>query len=137
MHSVCWCSLQAGEVVFLRRVPSWHIFTPPWIRLGRIWLKNNNTCNGSWVLHAYQVSSKSNKRLWWRSRKCKLSNGRRTNGQRTTLNHNRSLDPRLVCPKKYLSLFASFTLGFFEGGIDILVCLQPDLNHQHFSSSKC
>ena len=37
---------------------------------GRIWPKNNNTCKGPWVLHPYQVSSKSIKQFWRRSWKC-------------------------------------------------------------------
>ena len=45
---------------------------------GRIWLKNNNTCKGPWVLHQNQVSSKFIKGFWRRRWKCKLSNGRWT-----------------------------------------------------------
>ena len=43
-----------------------HPGSAPW----RIWPKNNNTCKGPWVLHPYQVSSKSIKRFWRRSWKC-------------------------------------------------------------------
>ena len=43
--------------------------------------ENNNTCKGPWVIHIYQVSSKSIKRFWRRSWKCeslRTDNGRRT-----------------------------------------------------------
>ena len=61
-----------------RRGPQWPIFAPPWIRPGRIWQKNNNTCKGPWVLHLYQVSSKSISRFWKRSWKYdKFMDGRR------------------------------------------------------------
>ena len=53
----------------------------------------NNTCKEPWVLHPYQVSSKSIKRFWRRSWNWKLSNGRRTDRQWTTRDHNRSLEP--------------------------------------------
>ena len=47
--------------------------------LGGSGRKNNNTCKGPWVLHPYQVSSKSIKQFWRSSRKCeKFTDGRRT-----------------------------------------------------------
>ena len=60
----------------------WRIFVPPWIRTWADLAKNNNTCKGLWVqnvLHLYQVLSKSIKRFWRRSWKCKkfTDNGRR------------------------------------------------------------
>ena len=61
MHSVCCCSLPVWRS-FLKKGTPWPIFAPPWP-------KNNNTCKGPWVLHPYQVSSKSIKRFW-RSWKC-------------------------------------------------------------------
>ena len=45
----------------------WPALDPP---LGGSGRKNNNTCKGPWVLHPYQVSSKSIKRFWRRSWKC-------------------------------------------------------------------
>ena len=73
---------------------------------GRIWPKNNNTCKGPWVLHPYQVSSKSIKQFWRRSRKCEKftpdgrtdgrtndDGGRRTDGRRTVRYDNISLEP--------------------------------------------
>ena len=51
------------------------------------------------IFHVYQVLSKSIKRLWRRSRKCKLSNGRGTDdGQWTTRGHNTSLEPSAPVP---------------------------------------
>ena len=64
MHSVCCCSLPVWSL--LKKGAPWPILASPWIRP---WPKNNNTCKGPWVLHPYQVSSKSIKRFW-RSRKC-------------------------------------------------------------------
>ena len=46
----------------------WFQYTPPNFVAGGY--KNNNTCKEPWVLHAYQVSSKSIKRFWRRSWKC-------------------------------------------------------------------
>ena len=60
----------------------WPIFAPPWP-------KNNNTCKGPWVLHAYQVLSKSIKRFWRRSWKCESL--RTTDGRYD----NSSLEPSL------------------------------------------
>ena len=61
---------------------------------GGNWPKNNNTCKGPWVLHPYQVSSKSIKRFWRRSRKCEkfTDDGRRTD-RRTVRYDNSSLEP--------------------------------------------
>ena len=79
------------------------LFSPrPGSAPGRIWPKNNNTCKGPWVLHPYQVSSKSIKRFWRRSQKCeKFTDGRRTtdrtdrrtDGRRTVRYDNSSLEP--------------------------------------------
>ena len=66
------------------------IFWPrPGSALRRIWPKNNNTCKGPWVLHPYQVSSKSIKQFWRRSWKCESL---RTDG-RTVRYDNSSLEP--------------------------------------------
>ena len=54
------------EEVFWRRGFSMTCFAPPCIRLF-IRSKNNNTCKGQWILHLYQVKSKSNERLRRRS----------------------------------------------------------------------
>ena len=62
-------AFRSKEEVSWRRDPH-DLFLPrPGSAPGRIWPKNNNTCKGPWVLHAYQVSSKSIKRFWRRSRK--------------------------------------------------------------------
>ena len=88
----------------LKKETPWSNLARPGSAPGQIWPKNNNTCKGPWVLHSYQVSSKSIKRFWRRSLKCKLSNGRRTDGQTTddgqrviTIGH---WSLRLLCPKK-------------------------------------
>ena len=71
MHSVCRCSLLVWRRSFLKKGTPRDLFLPrPGSAPGRIWLKNNNTCKGPWVLHAYQVSSTSIKRFWRRSWKC-------------------------------------------------------------------
>ena len=58
-------AFRSEEEVSWRRGPPWPILAPPWN-----WPKNNNTCKGPWVLHPYQVLSKSIKRFWRKSRKC-------------------------------------------------------------------
>ena len=98
MHSVCCCSLPVWRRSSLKKGTPWDLFLPcPGSAPGRIWPKNNNTCEGPWVLHPNQVSSKSIERFWRRSWKCKLSNGRQTDdGQRViTIGHWRL---RLLCP---------------------------------------
>ena len=81
MHSVCHCSLPVWRRSFLKKgTPVTYFYPaldpPP---------KNNNTCKGPWVLHAYQVSSKSIKRFWRRSRKCeKFTPDGRRRRRRTT-----------------------------------------------------
>ena len=84
MHSVCRCSLPVWRRSLLKKGTPRDLFLPrPGSAPGQIWPKNNNTCKGPWVLHPYQVSSKSIKRFWRRSRKCVY--GRRTDdGRRTT-----------------------------------------------------
>ena len=58
------------------------IWSRPGSAPGRIWPKNNNTCKGPWVLHSYQVSSKSFRWFWRRSRNCeKFTDGRTDNGR--------------------------------------------------------
>ena len=85
MHLVCRCSLPVWRRSFLKKGTPRDLF---WPRAGSapggIWPKNNNTCKGPWVLHPYQVSSKSIKRFWRRSRKCeslRTTDGRRTDGR--------------------------------------------------------
>ena len=71
MHLVCCCSLPVWRRSFLKKGTPCDLFWPcPGSAPGGIWPKNNNTCQGPWVLHPYQVSSKSIKRFWRRSRKC-------------------------------------------------------------------
>ena len=71
MHSVCCCSLLVWRKSFLKKGTPRDLFLPhPGSANGRIWPKNNKTCKGPCVLHAYQVSSNSIKRFWRRSWKC-------------------------------------------------------------------
>ena len=111
MHSVCCCSLLVWRRSFLKKGTPFDLFLPrPGSAPGRIWPKNNNTCKGPWVLHTYQVSSKSIKWFWRRSRKCKLSNGRQTSDDgRQTQYHNKITIGHwslwLLCPKKRRKLF--------------------------------
>ena len=89
MHLVCRCSLPVWRRSFLKKGTPRDLFLPrPGSVPGGIWPKNNNTCKGPWVLHPYQVSSKSIKRFWRRSRKCESlqttttdDDGRRTDGR--------------------------------------------------------
>ena len=98
MHSVCHCSLPVWRRSFLKKGTPRDLFWPcPGSAPGWIWPKNNNTCKGPWVLHPYQVSSKSIKRFWRRSQKCeKFTDGRRTDG--------RTDDGRCAMTIAYLSL---------------------------------
>ena len=79
MYSVCRCSLLVWRRSFLKKGTPRDLFLPrPGSAPGWIWPKNNKTCRGPWVLQPYQLSSKSIKRFWRRSRKCeKLTDGRR------------------------------------------------------------
>ena len=85
MHSVCRCSLPVWRRSFLKKGTPRDLFWPrPGSAPGRIWPKSNNTCKGPWVLHPYQVSSKSIQRFWRRSRKCEKFTDGRTDDGRTT-----------------------------------------------------
>ena len=83
MHSVCRCSLPVWRRSFLKKGTPRDLFLPrPGSAPGGIWPKNNNTCKGPWVLHPYQVSSKSIQWFWRRSRKCeKFTDGRTDDGR--------------------------------------------------------
>ena len=84
MHSVCRCSLPVWRRSFLKKGTPRDLFWPrPGSAPGGIWPKNNNTCKGPWVLHPYQVSSKSIQRFWRRSRKCEKFTDGRSDGRRT------------------------------------------------------
>ena len=101
MHSVCSCSLQVWRRSFLKKRTPRDLFLPrPGSAPGRIWPKNNNTCKGPWVLHPNQVLSKSIKRFWRRSWKCKLSNGQTTDDRRRTPDTIGHWSLWLLCPKK-------------------------------------
>ena len=104
MHSVCRCSLPVWRRSFLKKGTPRDLFLPrPGSAPGRIWPKNNNTCKGPWVLHAYQVSSKSIKRFWRRSRKCEsLQTTTTTDGRRRT--DGRTDDGRCAMTIAHLSL---------------------------------
>ena len=86
MHLVCRCSLPVWRRSFLKKGTPRDLFWPrPGSAPGGIWPKNNNTCKGPWVLHPYQVSSKSIQWFWRRSRKCEslrtTDDGRTTDGR--------------------------------------------------------
>ena len=84
MHLVCRCSLPVWRRSFLKKGTPGDLFWPrPGSAPGGIWPKNNNTCKGPWVLHPYQVSSKSIQRFWRRSRKSEKFTDGRTDGRRT------------------------------------------------------
>ena len=71
MHSICRFSLLVWRRSFLKKGTPRDLFLPrPGSTPGGIWPKNNNTRKGPWVLHPYQVSSKSIKRFWRRSQIC-------------------------------------------------------------------
>ena len=54
------CSLLVWRRSSLKKGTPYDLFLPrPGSAPGRILPKNNNTCKGPWVLHSYQVSSKS------------------------------------------------------------------------------
>ena len=93
------------------------------------------TYKGHWVLHAYQVSSKSIKRVWRRSRKCKLSNGRRTTDdrQRTMRDYNKSLEPSAPVPKKKVK--ANVILKFLH--TFILLCHRRSKFRKFQFFTKC
>ena len=126
MHSVCCCSLPVWRRSSLKKGTPRDLFWPrPGSAPGRIWPKNNNTCKGPWVLHPYQVSSKSIKRFWRRSWKCKLSNGRQTDGrdagQRVITIGHWSL--WLLCPKNIRrrelvlgEIWSDASMVFSDGG---------------------
>ena len=107
MHSVCRCSLPVWRRSFLKKGTPRDLFLPrPGSAPGRIWPKNNNTCKGPWVLHAYQVSSKSIKRFWRRSRKCEkfTPDGRRTDDDGRTTTDGRTDDGRCAMTIAHSSL---------------------------------
>ena len=60
MHSVCCCSLPVCTRSSLKGI-LYDLFLPRHESYpGRIWLKNNNTCKGPCVLHAYQCKIQKN-----------------------------------------------------------------------------
>ena len=71
------------------------MFARHWSAFWRILRKNNNTYTKPWAIHVYQVSSKSIKRFWRRSRKCEqfTPDDRRTDARRATRYNNSSLEP--------------------------------------------
>ena len=95
VHTVSCCGHPVWRRSFSKEGPLRDLVLPrpgPWPK--------NNTCRGPWALHAYQVSSKSIKRFWRRSCKCKsLTTDGQTDG-RTTHDHNRALEPSAPVPLK-------------------------------------
>ena len=91
MHLVCCCSLPVWRRSFLKKgTPRYLFLSRPGSAPARIWPKNNNTCKGPWVLHPYQVSSKSIKTWFWRSWKCESLRRRTTTDGRRTVRYDKS-----------------------------------------------
>ena len=133
MHSVCRCSLPVWRRSFLNKETHCNQFFPrPGSVPGRIWPKNNSTCKGPWVLHPYQVSSKSTQQFWRRSRKCEKVYGRRrrTDDERCdmTMAH---LSLRLRWAKKLNAFDAVSTTQRSSTGLQVfcLALLQPCTDH--------
>ena len=106
MHLVCRCSLPVWRRSFLKKGTPRDLFWPrPGSAPGRIWPKNNNTCKGPWVLHAYQVSSKSIKWFWRRSRKCEKFT---LDGRRRRTTDGRTDDGRCAMTIAHSSLWLSW-----------------------------
>ena len=130
MHSVCRCSLLVWRRSFLKNGTPRDLFLPrPWSAPGRIWPKNNNTCKGPWVLHAYQVSSKSIKRFWRRSWKCESL-------RTTTTDDGRRTDGRCAMTIAHLSIRLRWAKNFFHRKFDwrsytysLLKCYFVNLPH--------
>ena len=79
-----WLLWPSGLNKFFEEGDTRDLFWPhPGTAPGWIWSKNNNPCEGPWILHPYQVSLKSIKRFWRRSWKCKFSNGQTDDGRTT------------------------------------------------------
>ena len=105
MHSVCRCSLPVWRRSFLKKGTPRDLFWPrPGSAPGGIWLKNNYTCKGPWVLHPYQVSSKSIQRFWRRSRKCEKFTDGRTDGRTDDDDDGRTDDGRCAMTIAHSSL---------------------------------
>ena len=97
-HSVCCCSLPVWRRSFLKKGTPRDLFLPrPGSAPERIWPKHNNTGKGPWVLHPYQVSSKSIKPFWRKSRKYESL-------RTTTTDDGRRTDGRCAMPIAHLSL---------------------------------
>ena len=94
-----WTTTVPNFMLLSKSERSSHFLTIIRWTTGRIWPKNNNTCKGPWVLHPYQVSSKSIKRFWRRSWKCKSL---RTDDGRTD---GRTDDGRCAMTIAHLSLW--------------------------------
>ena len=134
MHSVCCCSLPVWRRRFLKKGTPRDLFLPrPGSAPGRIWPKNNNTCKGPWVLHTYQVSSKSIKQFWRRSRKCESL---QTDDGRTTTDDGRTDDGRCAMTIAHLSLWLRWAKKHFVEDVELASC-QVSLNSvQRFQSSR-
>ena len=107
VHSVCYFSLPVWRRSFWRRGPSVTFLTRPGSTPGRIWPKDNNTCKGPWVLHAYQVSSKSIKRFW----RSYLTDRRRTDVRRRTTDNTWSKATSQQRRQKSITLWLWTDLG--------------------------
>ena len=145
IHLVCRCSLLVWRRSLLKKGAPCDLFWPRHGSApGRIWPKNNNTCKGPWVVHLYQVSSKSIKRFWRRSRNCEKF----TDGRRTVHYDNSSLEPRWA-KKSLISLTFSdpcrgtlstssmSILSSSSSSDDAFSCVPvPDLSSSSSPSSK-
>jgi len=68
MHSIYHSMQKVRKRIWSEEGPLWGLFCPTLDPpLG--WPGNHNTCRRPWVLYSYQVSSKSIKQFWRRSRK--------------------------------------------------------------------
>ena len=141
MHLVCCCNLLVWRRSSLKKGTPRDLFWPrPGSAPGRIWPKNNNTCKGPWVLHPYQVSSKSIKRIWRRSWKCKLSNGRTDDGRTTdagqrviTIGH---WSLWLLCPKNLLHFIATRGISVSQTHSVLVYDLPHLFNHWYYSDTR-
>ena len=134
MHLVCRCSLPVWRRSFLKKGTPRDLFWPRPGSVpggGGIWPKNNNTCKGPWVIHPYQVSSKSIKRFWRRSRKCE--------SLQTTTDDGRTDDGRCAMTIAHSSLRLRWAKKhhfiLFSQKIQEAVAASPTSREEYLSST--
>ena len=158
MHLVCCCGHPVWGRSFWKKATLRDLCLPAMgPHFGGSCRKNNNTYTEPWALHVYQVSSKSIKRFWSRSRKCEqfTLDDRRTDGRRTTRYNNSSLEPSAQVSLKHQHLFPHpwlyLVFRSMQRKITLLEPLSPSLgpslsrtgrrttliqNHEYFISTK-